>query len=153
MVYCTSCGIELPEGAMFCPKCGRSSNAAPVERMDESVEAIREGLQTAGEEIEKAFSPAAQEIKKAFSTVGEETVQKEQFKVSGNELVEKVKALIHEGNVRRIIVKDEEDRIVLEIPLTAGVIGTVLAPILAAVAALAALAMSYTIVVERKQEE
>ena len=74
----------------------------------------------------------------------------EEFEVAGSELVEKVKALIHEGNVTRIILKDPEGRTVLEFPITVGVIGAVLAPILAALGAIAAVAMRYTIVVERK---
>lgn len=76
----------------------------------------------------------------------------EEFEVIGSELVEKVKALINEGNIRRIIVKDQEGRILMEIPLTVGVIGAILAPILAALGTIAALALKYTIVVERKQE-
>jgi uncharacterized membrane protein YvbJ len=75
----------------------------------------------------------------------------EEFEVAGNELVEKVRSLLHEGNVRRIIIRDQDGRTVLEIPITAGIIGVILAPILAAVGAIAAMAMKYTIVVERKE--
>ena len=76
----------------------------------------------------------------------------EELEVRGSELVEKVKTLIHEGNVRRIIIKDQEGRVIMELPLTFGVIGAILAPILAALGALAALALSYTLVIERRQE-
>jgi uncharacterized membrane protein YvbJ len=76
----------------------------------------------------------------------------EELEVRGSELVEKVKTLIHEGNVRRIIIKDQEGRVIMEIPLTFGVIGTILAPILAALGAIAVLALSYTLVIERRQE-
>lgn len=76
---------------------------------------------------------------------------KEEFEVKASELVDKVKAFIHEGNVRRIIVKDQDGKTLMEFPLTIGVIGTVLAPILAAVGAIATLAMKYTLVVERKE--
>lgn len=78
------------------------------------------------------------------------SVKKERFKVEGEEIIKKIKELIREGNVRRVIIKNEEGHAILEFPLTVGVIGTVLAPILAAAGALAALATSCTIEVERK---
>jgi hypothetical protein len=73
----------------------------------------------------------------------------EEFKIDGAELVNKVKELIHEGNVRRIILKDESGKTFMEIPLTVGVVGAVFAPILAALGAIAALASNLTIVVEK----
>jgi phage-related minor tail protein len=73
----------------------------------------------------------------------------EEIKVMGHDLVEKVKALIHEGNVRRIIIKDEQGHTFVEIPITVAAIGAVFAPILAAVGALAAMAAKFTIVVEK----
>lgn len=73
----------------------------------------------------------------------------EEFKIEGGELVNKVKEFIHEGNVRRIILKDENGKTFMEIPLTVGVVGAVFAPILAAVGAIAALASNLTIVVEK----
>jgi hypothetical protein len=78
------------------------------------------------------------------------TDKREQFKVSGEEIVKKIKELIKEGNVRRVKIKDENDKTLMEFTLTIGVIGTVLAPILAAAGALAALATNCTIEVERK---
>lgn len=75
---------------------------------------------------------------------------KEEFKISGEQLVKKIKQLIKEGNVRRIIIKNEKSEVVMEIPLTFVVVGTVIAPILAAVGALAALMTKCSIVVERK---
>jgi len=74
----------------------------------------------------------------------------EEFKIKGEDLIAKVKQLIAEGNVRRIIIKDKEDKVIIEIPLTIGVIGIVLAPVLAAVGAIAALVTECTIIVERK---
>ncbi len=74
----------------------------------------------------------------------------ETFDVAGEDLVEKVKAIIHEGNVRRIIIRNQDGKTVFEIPVNVGVIGAVLVPILAAISAIGALAMNYTIVVERK---
>jgi hypothetical protein len=73
----------------------------------------------------------------------------EQFKVAANELGDKIRELIHEGNVRRIIIKDEHGRTFMEIPLTVATIGAVLAPILAAVGAIATLVAHFTVVVER----
>lgn len=74
----------------------------------------------------------------------------EEFKVNGEQLLGRVKELINEGNVRRIIIKDKEQKTLVEIPVTVGVIGAVFAPVLAAVGAIAALVAECTIVVERK---
>jgi hypothetical protein len=76
--------------------------------------------------------------------------RQEEFKVSGEELLGKVKQLIHEGNVRRIIIKDKDSKTLIELPLTVGVVGVVLAPILAAVGAIAALVTECTILVVRE---
>ena len=75
----------------------------------------------------------------------------ETFKVKGEQLVDLVKKLLHEGNVRRVVIK-QNDRTIVEFPLTVGVIGTVLAPVVAAVAALAAVLTECTIEVERVGE-
>ena len=72
----------------------------------------------------------------------------ETFKVQGGELLDRVKKILHEGNVRRIIIK-QGDEVVAEFPLTVGVVGAVFAPILAAVGALAALLTDCSIMVER----
>jgi hypothetical protein len=73
----------------------------------------------------------------------------EEFKISGNEILNKIKELIHEGNIRRIILKDENGKTFLEIPLTVGLVGAALAPVLAAIGAAAALVTKMTIVVEK----
>ncbi|HPE33355.1 MAG TPA: DUF4342 domain-containing protein [Bacteroidales bacterium] len=73
------------------------------------------------------------------------------FKVKGDDLVKKIKEIIHEGNVNRIIIKNDEGRTYLEIPVTIGVVGTIIMPVLAAVGALAALAANFTIEVVRKE--
>jgi hypothetical protein len=75
----------------------------------------------------------------------------EQFSVDSDDLVKKVKDLLHEGNVTKIIVKDEKGNLLLEVPATAGLIGVVLAPWLAALGAIAALVTRCTISVERKE--
>jgi len=76
----------------------------------------------------------------------------ESFKAEGEAAVDKVKALIHEGNVRRIVVQ-HEGRTVAEFPLTAGIVGAVLAPVAAAIGALVALLKDCTIQVEREDED
>jgi hypothetical protein len=73
----------------------------------------------------------------------------EEFRVTGGEILDKIKEIFHEGNVRRIILKDEKGKTFMEIPLTVGVVGAIFAPVLAAVGAVAALASNLTIVVER----
>ncbi len=82
--------------------------------------------------------------------MAEERTWWESIKVEGGELIERVKALIHEGNVRRIVIR-QGDRSVAEFPLTIGVVGTVAAPILAAVGALAALLTNCSIQVQRTE--
>jgi len=77
----------------------------------------------------------------------------EEIKVLGNELVDKVKALIHEGNVRRIIIKDDHGHTFVEIPVSVAAVGAVFAPVLAAVGAIAAMAAKFTIVVEKADAE
>jgi hypothetical protein len=73
----------------------------------------------------------------------------EEFRVTGGEILDKVKEILHEGNVRRIILKDEHGKTFMEVPLTVGVVGALVAPVLAAVGAVAALASNLTIVVEK----
>jgi len=79
-----------------------------------------------------------------------ETPRKEEFRVSGGELVEKVKEIVHEGNIRRIIVK-HDDKTVVEIPLTVGVIGALIAPQIAALGVIGALLTKCTIIVEKEE--
>jgi hypothetical protein len=74
----------------------------------------------------------------------------EEFTVNGEELLAKVKSLINEGNIRRIIIKGDDGKTLVELPLTIGVVGAILAPMLAAVGAIAALVTKCTIVVERR---
>jgi Flp pilus assembly pilin Flp len=73
----------------------------------------------------------------------------EEFRVAGEDLVEKIKELLHEGNIRRVIVKDENGTTLIEVPLTLGVVGVVLLPVWAALGAIAALAANLTVVVEK----
>lgn len=80
-------------------------------------------------------------------------MEQQEFKVNADAIVKKVKDLIHEGNVRRIIIKNEKGESVLEIPVTLGAVGILLAPYLAAVGALAAILTKCTIVVVKNDKE
>ena len=75
----------------------------------------------------------------------------EEFKVSGEQLLAKLRELLHEGTIRRISIKDKDGKVLIEFPLAFGVVGLVLAPTLAAVGAIAALVTEATIVVEKEQ--
>ncbi len=81
--------------------------------------------------------------------MSEETIKKETFQVSGDQLVKKVKELIHEGNVRRIIIADKNGKTIVELPLSVGVVGFLVAPALLVAGSLAALLTECTITVER----
>jgi hypothetical protein len=76
----------------------------------------------------------------------------EQFKVKGDDLVAKIKELVHEGNVRRIIISDSDGKSLVEIPLTIGVVGALIAPVLAAVGAIAALVTECTVTIVRTDQ-
>jgi len=105
MALCSKCRSELPEGAKYCPNCGRYTGR----------------------------------------TIAEE------FEIRSDELVRKVKEILHEGNVTKLIVEDEEGRTLLEIPATAGVVGALIAPWLAALGAIAAIATKCKIKVEKRE--
>ncbi|MEA5507215.1 DUF4342 domain-containing protein [Halotia wernerae UHCC 0503] len=94
----------------------------------------------------------------ATSESSKETAEKvttEEFRVQGGELVTKIKELLHEGNIRRIIVKNESDHTLIEIPLTVGVVGGVLSaaffPVLAALGAIGAVVVHLTLVIEKRE--
>jgi hypothetical protein len=82
----------------------------------------------------------------------EENIKKEEFRVSGENIVKKLKELVKEGNIRRIIIKNEEGKTLIEIPLTIGVVGAALLPIWAAIGAVVALVTNCTIVVEKRED-
>ncbi len=81
--------------------------------------------------------------------MSKEKVRYEEFKVTGDAVVAKIKEIIHEGNVRRITIKNDKGVILMEIPLTIGVVGAILLPVWAAIGAVAAMAANLTIVVEK----
>ncbi len=84
--------------------------------------------------------------------MAEEKVRTEEFEVKGEEIVSKIKEILHEGNIRRVIIKNEAGRTLIDIPLTIGVVGVLLVPQLAAIGAIAALVSRGTIVVEKGEE-
>jgi hypothetical protein len=86
-------------------------------------------------------------------TTQDKKVWTEEFKVTGEALLSKVRELAHEGNVRRVIIRNEEGKNLIDIPLTMGVVGALLAPQLAAIGAIAALITHGTIAVEKVSEE
>ncbi len=83
----------------------------------------------------------------------DEKVRTEEFHVKGDEILSKVKELVHQGNIRRVVIKNEEGKTVIEIPLILGVVGALLVPQLAAVGAIAALLSRASIVIEKVVEE
>jgi hypothetical protein len=84
--------------------------------------------------------------------MSDEKVRFEEFKVDGDKLISEIKRILHQGNVRRIIVKNDRGETLIEVPLTIGVVGAILLPVWAALGAIAALAANFTIVVEKVDE-
>jgi len=83
--------------------------------------------------------------------MSEEKVRTEEFHVNGEELLAEIKRILKEGNIRRVIIKNKEGKVVFEIPLTIGVVGALIAPQLAAIGAIAALLTEATVVVEKAE--
>ena len=114
--------------------------------MSRGIWRLERGLLAPGEMILRNFSFA-------ITVIGDMSFQNivEEVQVLGRDLVDKVRELIHEGNVQRIIVKDEHGNTFIEIPVTVAAFGVILAPILAAVGAISALAAKFTIVIVRSE--
>jgi hypothetical protein len=83
--------------------------------------------------------------------MAEKKTKTEEFKVSGEDIADKLKRLVEEGNVRRILVKSKDGRTIADFPLTVGVVGAVLVPALAAIGAIVALVQECSIVVEKDE--
>ncbi len=83
----------------------------------------------------------------------EKKSRKEEFKVSGDKLVSKIREVLHQGNIRHISIQNEEGKTLIEFPLTLGVVGTLLVPVWAAVGAIAALVGNCTILVEKLEDK
>jgi Domain of unknown function (DUF4342) len=90
-------------------------------------------------------------LSKMEEPMPEQKFKTEEFRVEGEKLITKVKEMLHEGNIRRIIIKDKEGKTVMEIPMTLGVVGVLIAPQLAAIGAIAALITEATLVVEKTE--
>ena len=75
----------------------------------------------------------------------------EEFRVEGEKIITKIKELLHEGNIRKVIIKDKDGKVLMEIPVTIGVVGVLIAPQLAALGAIAALLTEATVVVEKAE--
>ena len=84
--------------------------------------------------------------------MAEEKVRTEEYKVSGESLLAKARELVHEGNIRRISIKNDEGKTLIEVPLTLGLVGAALLPVWAAIGAIAALVTDCSIVVEKEEE-
>jgi len=93
------------------------------------------------------------ELKYMEEPMSEQKFKTEEFRVEGEKLIAKMKELFHEGNIRRVIIKDKEGKTVMEIPVTLGVVGVLVAPQLAAIGAIAALITEATVVVEKAESE
>ena len=132
--------------------------------MDTPTERVQEPVGTRDlESIPVSEKIAADKVSEVnFETTPLETpaytqqkVSVEELKINGDDLVAKVKELIHEGHIRRIIIKNEEGRILVEVPLTVGVVGGVIGaalfPVIAAVGAIGALVAHMTIIIERTE--
>lgn len=98
---------------------------------------------------------SAEVVRSKVKAESNEKVTVEEFKISGDALVARVRDLIHQGNIRRIILKHENGQTLIEIPLTVGVIGgtvgAVFFPILAAVGVIGAMVARLTVVIERRE--
>ena len=102
---------------------------------------------------EQDLEEEAQEEVVIEEEVEGEDVETEEHHVKGESLLSKIKELVHQGNIRRIIIKNDEGRTLIEIPLTLGVVGIALAPVWAAIGAIAALAVDLRLEVEKKVEK
>jgi Domain of unknown function (DUF4342) len=107
-------------------------------------------------EADRVIEVKAAEIMPESPEDNKEDVRTEEYRVKGEDLVKKIKELVHEGNIRRIIVKNESSHTLIEIPLTVGVLGGVLSaaffPVLAALGAIGAVVVHLTLVIEKREE-
>ncbi len=124
----------------------------PTGRPEENVERIEIELDSTTAE-EKVTTVEVETTTDSRGTATEERVRVEEFSVSGDDLVAKVKELLHQGNIRRIIIKNEEGRTLIEVPLTVGVVGGAIAatlfPVVAALGAIGALVARLKVVIEK----
>jgi len=114
-------------------------------------------MDTNSEEITKTIDTNASVIETQMDRQPKEKVKSEEFEISGDVLVSKIKELIHQGNIRRIIIKNKEGNTLIEIPMTVGLIGGAIGatffPVLAAIGAIGAMVAHLTIVIERQESD
>jgi hypothetical protein len=119
----------------------------------EKIDIIRDRMHTSYEEAKQALESSNWDlIESLVSLERQETSRKEEIMSRGNELVEKVKELVHKGNVSRMIVRQDE-KVLIEIPVTAGVVGALIAPQVAVIGAVAALVSKCTVEIEKNEPE
>lgn len=129
----------------------------PTDRQQEKVgerelESIPVGAKVSAQKVSGVEVEAAYQETPVYT---QDKISVEELKINGDDLVAKVKELIHEGSIRRIILKNEDGRILIEVPLTVGVVGGVIGaalfPVIAAVGAIGALVTHMTLIIERKE--
>lgn len=119
----------------------------------EKIDIVRDRMNTSYQEAKRALETANWDLVETLVLLErQETSRKEEILIRGNELVEKVKELVRKGNVSRIIVRQDE-KVLIEIPVTAGVVGVLLAPQLAIIGAVAALIGRCTVEIEKNDPE
>ncbi len=122
--------------------------------LEESTNTLEASTETTATDASTETTVTEVEVNQAESVTAEK-VTVEEFNISGDILVTKIKELIHQGNIRRIIIKNEEGRTLIEIPLTVGVIGgvisTALFPVIAAIGVIGALVAHLTVMIERQE--
>lgn len=125
----------------------------PVDRPEEIIERIEIDGTTFRDQ---ATTVEVETMTDSTGVSTSEKVRVEEFSINGDDLVAKVRELLHQGNIRRIIIKNDEERILIEIPLTVGVVGGAIAatifPVVAAIGAIGALVARLKIVIEKVEE-
>lgn len=123
-----------------------------MENLDK-IDLVRKRMNVNYEEAKMALDSVDWDVVEAIVKIEkDQQSRKEEFLVRGNELVEKVKELVKKGNITKIRVK-QDDKVLVEVPVTAGVVGAVLAPQLAVIGAVAALVSKCTVEIERANPE
>jgi hypothetical protein len=118
----------------------------------EKIDMVRGRMDVTYEEAKLALEATNWDVVEAIIQIERvEKDRKEEIFVRGNELVEKIKEIVRKGNINRLRVK-QDDTILIEIPVTAGVVGALLAPQLAIIGAVAALVSKCTVEIERRDE-
>lgn len=143
----TDSGAPLPDPAKVLDDGARQTAAAADNTAANAASDAANAAQNATAQDAAAQGAAAQGAATPADRHGRTFT--EEFRLSGEAVVAKVKELVREGNVRRIAIKNDDGKVLIEIPLTIGVIGTVLLPVWAAVGAIAAMVANLTITVER----